>query len=315
MTALSFALKPFVYAVIAALTLALATQSDARVIFFQEAFEDALLAERGWYDNTKLSLASPGHAPSSKRAVEFKFLKGGKMPLSGGAIRKRFNPSESVYVSFWVKYGANWEGSNKPYHPHEFLILTNLDGDWTGPAYTHLTAYIEQNEGMPLLGLQDGRNIDPTRLKQDLRGITENRATSGCNGAPPEERASTISCYRVGKDDWNGRDWRAGGAPNSHGGKVYFQDTPGPFYKGDWHLVEAYFKLNSIIAGKAVSDGVLRYWFDGLLVIEHNRVALRTGAHPQMKFNQFLIGPWIGDGSPVEQTFWVDDLTVADERP
>lgn len=307
-------LKQIIFTVIATLFLTLATQSNARGVFFQETFEDTNLAERGWYDNTKLSLASQGHAPSSKHAVEFKFLKGAKMPLSGGAIRKKFNPSESIYVSYWVKYSSNWEGSKKPYHPHEFLILTNMDGDWTGPAYTRLTAYIEQNKGIPLLGLQDGKNIDPTRLKQDLRDITENRAVSGCNGVGPEELASTMSCYRNGSVYWNGRDWRAGGAPGSHNGKVYFQDTPGQFYKGDWHFVEAYFKLNSIVAGKAASDGVLRYWFDGQLIIEHNRVTLRTGAHPQMKFNQFLIAPWIGDGSPVEQTFWVDDLTVADER-
>jgi len=30
-----------------------------------------------------------------------------------------------------------------------------------------------------------------------------------------------------------------------------------------------------------------------------------------MQFNQFIIAPWIGVGSPVAQTMWVDDLTVA----
>lgn len=28
-----------------------------------------------------------------------------------------------------------------------------------------------------------------------------------------------------------------------------------------------------------------------------------------MKFNQMVIAPWIGDGSPIAQTFWVDDIT------
>jgi len=28
-----------------------------------------------------------------------------------------------------------------------------------------------------------------------------------------------------------------------------------------------------------------------------------------------MIAPYIGDGSPVDQTMWVDDLTVAAERP
>ncbi len=56
---------------------------------------------------------------------------------------------------------------------------------------------------------------------------------------------------------------------------------------------------------------MVRYWFDGQLVIEHANVLLRTGAHPNMKFNQLLIAPYIGDGSPVDQTMWVDNLTVA----
>jgi len=34
-----------------------------------------------------------------------------------------------------------------------------------------------------------------------------------------------------------------------------------------------------------------------------------------MKFNQFIIAPWIGDGSPVDQTFWLDGLVVGNVRP
>jgi len=33
-----------------------------------------------------------------------------------------------------------------------------------------------------------------------------------------------------------------------------------------------------------------------------------------MRFNQFIIAPYIGDGSPVDQTMWVDNLTVATSR-
>ena len=33
-----------------------------------------------------------------------------------------------------------------------------------------------------------------------------------------------------------------------------------------------------------------------------------------MRLNQFLIAPYIGDGSPVAQTMWVDNLTVATDR-
>ena len=34
-----------------------------------------------------------------------------------------------------------------------------------------------------------------------------------------------------------------------------------------------------------------------------------------MQFNQFLLTPYIGDGSPVDQYMWVDDLVVATSRP
>ena len=79
--------------------------------------------------------------------------------------------------------------------------------------------------------------------------------------------------------------------------------------------MEAYFQLNSIQNGKGLTNGIARYWFDGHLVIEHTDVLLRTGAHPDMKFNQLLVAPYIGDGSPVDQTMWVDNLTVARARP
>jgi len=58
----------------------------------------------------------------------------------------------------------------------------------------------------------------------------------------------------------------------------------------------------------------LQYWYDGVLVINHTNVLLRTGQYPGMMFNQFAIAPWIGVGSPVDQTFWVDDLTVSTAR-
>ena len=81
-----------------------------------------------------------------------------------------------------------------------------------------------------------------------------------------------------------------------------------------WHHVEAYFKLNSIANGKGQSDGQVKYWYDNELIIAHTNAVMRTGAHPDMKWNQFLITPYIGDGSPVEQSMWVDDLQITTSR-
>jgi hypothetical protein len=51
------------------------------------------------------------------------------------------------------------------------------------------------------------------------------------------------------------------------------------------------------------------------LLIERTNVILRTAQHPTMQWNQFMIAPWIGDGSPVDQTMWVDNLSVETTRP
>ena len=277
--------------------------SYSEVLFFED-FENTNFTSRGWYDNTSLILSSTEHISGSTKSVVFHFAPGAKTPDSGWSMRKKFTDSDSVYVSYYVKYSSNWTGSNRAYHPHEFYIMTNLDNDYTGPAYSYLTAYVEQNEGEPLLALQDGRNIDEAQIGVDLTASTELRSVAGCNG--DSDGYGDGSCYWAGTEYWNSKYWR--------GGSVYFSDSTGTKYKNDWHHIEAYIKLNSIVSNVGIADGILQYWYDDTLIIDKSDVVLRTGENPTMKFNQFLIGPWIGDGSPVDQTFWVDDLTVGTSR-
>jgi hypothetical protein len=49
--------------------------------------------------------------------------------------------------------------------------------------------------------------------------------------------------------------------------------------------------------------------------VDRHNVLFRTGAHPDMRFNPFLMAPYIGDGSPVSQTMWIDDITLMTGRP
>ncbi|MHC4740266.1 MAG: fibronectin type III domain-containing protein, partial [Planctomycetota bacterium] len=277
---------------------------SADEIYFTELFEDGNFSSRGWYDNTSLVLSTTEHIPGSTSSAEFLFEVDATTPTSGGAIRKQFTETESVYLSFYIKHSSNWTGSNQSYHPHQFQFLTNLDGAWTGPAYTYTTIYIETNEGEPLLALQDSKNIDESNIDVDLTEITEERGIAGCNGN--SDGTGVDDCYQSGPDYRNGKQWAAG--------SIYFQDSQGDYYKGDWHFIEAYFQLNSIVEGIGVADGQAQYWYDGELIIDYNNLILRTGENPTMKYKQFLIAPWIGDGSPVEQTFWIDDLTVANYR-
>lgn len=280
------------------------SQKIDSTIFFQEFFEDLDFTSREWYDNTNMYLSDIEHIQGSKNSIEFHFKQGATKPNSGGAIRHKFDETEAIYISFWVKYSSNWQGSNRAYHPHEFLIMTNENGDWNGPAYTHLTVYVEHNEGVPLLAIQDAQNIDESNIGIDLTDSTEDRAVSGCNG--DSDGYGLGSCYSVGSVHRNGKQWKAE--------KMYFVDTQNKYYKNDWHFIESYVKLNSFSNGKGIADGIMQYWYDGELIINYNDIMMRTGIHQTMKFNQFMIAPWIGDGSPIAQTMWVDNLTVANYR-
>jgi hypothetical protein len=273
-------------------------------LLFQEGFEDASLAARGWYDDTTPLLSTAEHTASGTRSIQYRFTAGATSPTAARTLRRKFAASDSVYLSYRVKYSGNWVGSQRAYHPHEFHFLTNLDDDWSGLSFTRLTVYVEQNGGTPLVGIQDGENVDQARVGQDLTAVTESRAVAGCNGSSD---GYPDNCYQGGSGWVNEKKWTA---PSR-----YFTDNAGAFYKGDWHQVEVYVKLNSIVAGKGVNDGVVQYWFDGQPVIDRRNVLLRTGANATMKLAQFVIAPYIGDGSPVDQSLWVDDLTVGTGKP
>jgi hypothetical protein len=281
----------------------------AQTVLVTEEFDDTSFASRGWYDTNGGALSTVEHLPGSAASYECRFAPGAMGCAGGSPGRHLFAATESVYLSFHIKHSASWVGSGQPYHPHMFYFLTDQNDAYVGPAYTHLTAYIEENQGFPQLALQDGENIDEAKIGQNLIGVTESRSVAGCNGVATNIGVDSVDCYvATGSTHWNGVVWK-GPSP------WFFDSTPGPTSKSDWHLVEAYFQLNTVSSGIGNADGVVQYWYDGTLVIDHHDVILRTGQLPTMKFNQLLLGFYIGDGSPADQTLWIDRLTIATGRP
>jgi uncharacterized protein YjdB len=282
---------------------------SASQILLQESFEDNAFSGRGWYDNTAMATTTAEHIPGSTRALEAHFLSGATTPTWGGAARHLFASTPTLYVSYWVKYSSNWVGSGRAYHPHEFLVMSDQDGDWDGLSNGWLVAYIEnnyQNGGIPRVQLQDNKaiNTGSGALPVNLVTATENRSVSGCNGVVEANVVTT--CFNM--PPWyNDKEISAG--------RVWFQPNPGPGYKGDWNHVEAYLQLNSVVGGIGMADGVIQYWFNGSPVIDRHDILFRTGARPNLMFHQFVIAPYIGDGSPNDQSMWVDDLTLATSRP
>ena len=288
---------------------AVSANASAPVELLREDFESSGFGGRGWYDfRVDPILTDTTHASGSARALEVWFAAGATTP-PWVAARRLFPPSPTIYVSYWVRYSANWVGSGRPYHPHEFQIASDLDSDYAGLSNSWLEAYIEQNYqngGTPRLAIQDSRAINTSLGTPpiDLTGVTENRSVGGCNGLL--EANVTVSCFSF--PPWYN-------AKEFHAPAVWFQPTPGAGYKGNWNHVEAYFQINSIANGMGQADGVAQYWFNGTLVIDRHDVLYRTGARPNINFKQFIIAPYIGDGSPVAQTMWIDNLVVATARP
>lgn len=294
----------------------LSAAGEAQNILLFEDFETGDFAAKGWYDGFG-DQRTDEEFKNGLYSYEGHFAQGA---TTSGAGRRLFTPTDRVYMSYWVKYSSNYIGSGVGYHPHEWSILTNEDWIYQGPADTYLTTYIEQNAGRPILALQDSKNVDPNCI------LLNNNSFVGCNGDfntyPFSEYRSVCSCNGlIGEVDrrdcfsspgsthgyYSARAWAAD--------SIYFRNTPGPYYKNDWHFIETYFEMNSIEAGIGVPNGKIRYWYDGQLLITSDSILFRTGIHPDMKFNQLFYGPYIGVGSPVDQTWWVDDLTLADGIP
>lgn len=275
-------------------------------VLFEETFEDTDFNARGWYDGSG-AISTDEHVDGSTASFECTYSMGATGCDGGTPARHLFTESETVYLAFHIKLSGNWQGSGQPYHPHMFHFITNEDDQYVGPANSHLTTYTEIVDGQAMLAIQDSRNVDTSCiLRNDDSFVgcdgdfgsyvfTEDRSVAACNGLVGE--VDGRDCFDNGY--WySSRAWRAARAVDDA-----------------WHFVEIYFEMNSIVDGIGVPDGKIRWVEDGEVVIASDEILLRTGSYPTMAFNQFAMLPYIGDGSPVVQSFWVDDLVVATARP
>jgi len=101
---------------------------------------------------------------------------------------------------------------------------------------------------------------------------------------------------------------------NNPYGVYSFADTD--MLPDTWHKIETFIRLNTMVGTVGQSDGIMRGWLDGSLVVDDTDRLIRTGSgNEDMLFNQALIVPYIGSGSPITQTMWIDDLTIGTEKP
>ncbi len=144
-------------------------------MLFNERFDDARLLSRGWYDGSSFNI-SADDAWAGKGCVVYPWKKGGTKPTGSSGIRHLFEPTEEVYLRYYIKLSPGWGWTNRRYHPHLVHFLTSENGKYHGPAASHLTLYVEPVGGKLRLAATDIQN------KDSPRGLTQGPLRGGYNG-------------------------------------------------------------------------------------------------------------------------------------
>jgi len=277
---------------------------------FQETFNDTNFSARGWYDGGTTGITSSNCYSGS--CAQFSFAQGVTSPSApyDGAMRKQFTATDSLYMSYYIKFATGWRGSQQTYHPHIIYVLSDLDSAYSGLAINYLDTYSEFISDIgspytirPSISMQDTLNTNSSSgtLPNNITATTENRSVNYCNGYKTGQDSGTSSdCYSISPYWYSATTWMASNASVS---------------TNAWHHVEIYFKMNSISGNKGQPDGIMQEWIDGTQVINKSNIIYRTNQHPTMKWAQFVIAPFIGDGSPIAQTFYMDELTLTTAPP
>lgn len=144
-------------------------------LLFHESFDDSQLLKRDWYDGDRFSV-SKTHAYAGDGCIDYKWQANTTTPANSSGIRRLFAPTDTVYLRFYIKLSKNWGWTGRPYHPHLMHFMTTENGKYHGPAASHLTLYIEPQNGRLRLAAQDIQNKDAPH------GLTQGPLRGGYNG-------------------------------------------------------------------------------------------------------------------------------------
>ena len=144
-------------------------------ILFSESFDNGDLLKRGWYDGDKFTI-SQKDAYAGKGCIEYRWEDKGTTPVSSSGIRHLFTPTSTVYVRYYLKLSAGWGWTNRDYHPHLSHFMTTENDAYRGGANSHLTLYLEPQNGHLRLGATDMQNANAPH------GLTQGPLMGGFNG-------------------------------------------------------------------------------------------------------------------------------------
>lgn len=271
-------------------------------IILEEHFDNNSFASRGWYDETNQGTVVAGGF--SGNCMQWAWSSAASKPLNGNAMRRQFDPTEEMYLTYYVKFQSTWRGSQQTYHPHTIYLLSDLESEYSGLSLNYLTLYSEffSSIGSPYniyaqLASQDSLNVNTSlgTPPNNITATTENRSVNYCNGYKTgQDQGQSRDCYNDG--DWySATTWR---------------DT-NVITKDAWHKVTVRFKMNTVTGGVANADGIMQEWIDDVLRIDKSTIVYRTNQHATMKWDKIVLAPYMGAGSPIAQTMWVDELSIS----
>lgn len=166
------------YGLVAALSLVVSAAKPAQKAegaLFREGFENAGLLERGWYDGSKFQI-SRQNPYAGKGCIEYHWKPDTTNPDSSSGIRHLFTPTDTVFLRCYLRLSKGWGWTGRNYHPHLMHFMTTENEKYHGPAASHLTVYIEPQEGRLRLAAQDIQN------QSAPHGLTQGPLRGGYNG-------------------------------------------------------------------------------------------------------------------------------------
>ena len=144
-------------------------------LLFHESFDDPQLLKREWYDGEKFAIDKKD-PKSGGGSLSFHFRAKGTTPDDSQGARRLFEPSETIYLKFYLRLSKDFGWTGRNYHPHLIQFMTTENGKWQGPAASHLTVYVEPVNGKLRLAAQDIQN------KDQPHGLTQGELKGGYNG-------------------------------------------------------------------------------------------------------------------------------------
>ncbi len=139
----------------------------------RESFDDAAVDQRGWYDGKEVRISSNGKSGS---CIEYEWTDAGGTVTGSSAKRHLFEPTDEIFIRYYLRLSKGWGWSGRNYHPHLTHFITTENTKWHGPAASHLTLYIEPVNGKLRLAAQDIQNKDTPH------GLTQGPIKGGYNG-------------------------------------------------------------------------------------------------------------------------------------